>query len=215
MARTTPRAATRHASSSGAPIVFNEGERKPAAVSVVTPRFASTRAQRVSTPTSCESSETTSASGSRSRHLVKPFLPMTSQRTVCSPCLQLYYTETSARSYTYVDADARRISQGQPEKQRRVLQVRACRLPSAYACEEGFGLLACPPPYLGGLSGSRLLFAALEVQNGGPAHRQSASVADSCGGRPARYRYELHDLAGECPKTKPGRQHPEQLSRSV
>src|SRR4051812_45281574 len=75
MARARRRAATRHASSFGAPTVFNEGERNPGAASRVTPRFARMRAQRRSIPVTRASSETTSASGSRSRHLAKRFLP--------------------------------------------------------------------------------------------------------------------------------------------
>src|ERR671921_2216871 len=73
--RSPRRAATRHASSPGASIVFSEGERKPETASGVSPRFASTREQRASTPAFCASSETMSASGSRSLHLAKPFLP--------------------------------------------------------------------------------------------------------------------------------------------
>src|SRR5215203_4252423 len=75
MAREIRRAATRHASSFGAPTLFNEGERKPEAASGSTPRFANTRAQRRSTRATRASSETSPASGSRSRHLAKQVLP--------------------------------------------------------------------------------------------------------------------------------------------
>src|SRR5215218_5838874 len=74
-ARARRRAATRHASSSGAPSAFSEGERKPEAPWGETPRFASTRAHSGSTPAFCASSETRSASGSTNRHRAKQVLP--------------------------------------------------------------------------------------------------------------------------------------------
>src|ERR687895_104685 len=75
MAREIRRAATRHASSFGAPTLFNEGERKLEAASGSTPRFANTRAQRRSTRATRASFETSPASGSRSCHLAKQVLP--------------------------------------------------------------------------------------------------------------------------------------------
>src|SRR5919112_2422548 len=78
-ARATRRAATLHASSSGAPMVFSDGERKPIASSGTTPRFASTRAHSGSTPATRASSETTSVSGSRSRQRAKQGLPNANQ----------------------------------------------------------------------------------------------------------------------------------------
>src|SRR5919112_6835922 len=87
MAREIRRAATRHASSFGAPTLFNEGERKPEAASGSTPRFANTRAQRRSTRATRASSETSPASGSRSCHLAKQVLPANEIRV---PAASLY-----------------------------------------------------------------------------------------------------------------------------
>src|SRR5215211_6486307 len=71
MAFATLSAATFHWSSSGAPMAASEGERKSVAAPGATPRLASTRAHRRSTSASRASSDTTSASGSRSRHRAK------------------------------------------------------------------------------------------------------------------------------------------------
>src|SRR5688572_17241841 len=71
MAFATLSAATFHWSSSGIPTAASEGERKSAAAPGATLRLASTRAHRRSTSASCASSDTTSASGSRSRHRAK------------------------------------------------------------------------------------------------------------------------------------------------
>src|SRR5215212_5830549 len=84
-------------------------------------------------------------------------------------------------------------------------------LASAHAREKVLGLLEHPPPQLGGLSRLRLLLAALEVQDGGPAHYQSACVADGPGGRPATHRHELQDLTVERPEAEACGQHPGEL----
>jgi hypothetical protein len=60
-------------------MVFSEGERKPEASSGETPRFASTRAHSGSIPASRASSETTAASGSRSRQRARQDLPNANQ----------------------------------------------------------------------------------------------------------------------------------------
>src|ERR687895_1607662 len=91
MAREIRRAATRHASSFGAPTLFNEGERKLEAASGSTPRFANTRAQRRSTRATRASSETSSASGSRSRHLAKQILPANETRVPRTVIIQARY----------------------------------------------------------------------------------------------------------------------------
>src|SRR5215211_8799120 len=67
-------------------MVFSEGERKPGAPSGRTPLFASTRAHSGSTPAARASSDTTSASGSRSCQRAKQVLPNANQGML----LQLY-----------------------------------------------------------------------------------------------------------------------------
>src|SRR3712207_2216757 len=93
----------------------------------------------------------------------------------------------------------------------------SCRdlLASAHAGEKVLGLLEHPPPKLGGLSWPWLLLAALEVQDGGPAHYQSACVADGPGCRPASHRHELQDLTVERPEAEACGQHPDELPRPI
>src|SRR3712207_5296908 len=89
-ARATLRAATRHASSSGARNVFSEGERKPGASSRARPRFASTRAHKGSTSAFRASSETRFFSGSMSRHRANKTLPYANRL-----CFRHYTADTA------------------------------------------------------------------------------------------------------------------------
>src|SRR5215216_3166961 len=88
-------------------------------------------------------------------------------------------------------------------------------LPAAETGDEGLGLLDGAPPYLGELLVAHPLLATLEVEHGGPAHRDGARVADGRRVRPACDRDQLDDLPGERPQPEARGQHPEELLRPV
>src|SRR5215210_7264026 len=104
--------------------------------------------------------------------------------------------------------DMREIIFDRPDAEAR---TSARPLTAAQTREESLRLLVGPVPYLRELLGIQLPLAALEVQYGGPAHREGARVADGPTGGPASHRNELYDLPAESSQAETRRQHPEQL----